>query len=83
MPGIAGDQDDFVESIILSVLGAVLVVIGLAGMLLPIIPGPLILFAGLLTAAWADDFANVGFWTLTLIGALAALTFLVDLLAGE
>lgn len=70
------------ESIILSVLGAVLVVIGLAGMLLPIIPGAPILFVGLLTAAWADDFANVGFWTLALLGILAVLTYVVDLLAG-
>lgn len=70
------------ESIILSVMGAVLVVIGLAGMLLPIIPGAPILFVGLLTAAWADDFVYVGFWTLTLLAVLAGLTYLVDFLAG-
>ena len=57
-------------------------VIGLAGMLLPIIPGAPILFSGLLLAAWADDFEYVGFWTLVLLGVLAGLTYLVDLLAG-
>jgi uncharacterized protein YqgC (DUF456 family) len=70
------------ESIILSILGAVLAVIGLAGMLLPIIPGAPILFAGLVMAAWADDFAYVGLWTLVLLGILAGLTYVVDLLAG-
>jgi len=70
------------ESIILSILGAVLAAIGLAGMLLPIIPGAPILFAGLAMAAWADDFAYVGLWTLVLLGILAGLTYVVDLLAG-
>ena len=70
------------ESIILSVLGAVLAVIGLAGMLLPIIPGAPILFIGLVLAAWADEFAYVGVWTLVVLGILAGLTYLVDLLAG-
>ena len=70
------------ESIILSILGAVLAVIGLAGMLLPIIPGAPILFAGLVMAAWADDFAYVGLWTFVLLGILVGLTYVVDLLAG-
>ena len=71
------------ESIILTVLGAILALIGLAGMLLPIIPGAPILFAGLLLAAWADQFAYVGTGTLVLLGGLAVLTYLVDLLAGS
>ena len=71
------------ESIILSVLGAVLALVGLAGMLLPVIPGAPILFAGLVLAAWADQFAYVGTGTLVLLGGLAVLTYLVDLLAGS
>ena len=71
------------ESIILSVLGAVLALVGLAGMLLPVIPGAPILFAGLVLAAWADQFAYVGIGTLVLLGGLAVLTYLVDLLAGS
>ena len=71
------------ESIIFTVLGAILALIGLAGMLLPIIPGAPILFAGLLLAAWADQFAYVGTGTLVLLGGLAVLTYLVDLLAGS
>jgi uncharacterized protein YqgC (DUF456 family) len=71
------------ESIILTVLGAILALIGLAGMLLPVIPGAPILFAGLLLAAWADQFAYVGTGTLVLLGGLTVLTYLVDLLAGS
>jgi uncharacterized protein YqgC (DUF456 family) len=71
------------ESIILSVSGVVLALIGLAGMLLPVIPGAPILFAGLVLAAWADDFAYVGSGTLMLLGGLAVLTYLVDFLASS
>lgn len=71
------------ESIILSVLGAILALIGLAGMLLPVIPGAPVLFLGLVLAAWADQFEYVGMWTLLVLGGLAMLTYLVDLLAGS
>jgi uncharacterized protein YqgC (DUF456 family) len=71
------------ESIILFVSGVVLALIGLAGMLLPVIPGAPILFAGLVLAAWAEDFAYVGSGTLMLLGGLAVLTYLVDFLASS
>lgn len=64
------------------ILAAVLVVVGLLGIVLPVLPGIPILFAGLWLAAWADGFANVGLWTLVVLGALALLSLLVDLLAS-
>jgi uncharacterized protein YqgC (DUF456 family) len=70
------------DSLLLFTLGAILAVIGLAGMLLPIIPGAPILYFGLVLAAWADDFEYVGLWTMVLLGVIAALTYLVDFLAG-
>lgn len=70
------------DSLLLFTLGAILIVIGLVGMLLPIIPGPPILFFGLLLAAWADDFEYVGFWSMVLLGIIATLTYLLDFLAG-
>jgi uncharacterized protein len=62
-------------------LALVLVVIGLAGLVLPAIPGAPLLFAGLLLAAWADNFEYVGVWTLVMLGILAVLTFGVDVWA--
>lgn len=58
-----------------------LVLVGLAGTVLPALPGAPLVFAGLLLAAWADGFAKVGLWPLLLIGVLAASTFAIDLLA--
>jgi uncharacterized protein len=63
-------------------LAAVLVIAGLAGTVLPVIPGGLLIFAGLFLAAWADGFVHVGTVGLVIIGVLAALTFVVDFLAS-
>nr|AHZ45575.1 hypothetical protein [uncultured bacterium] len=69
-------------TIVLWVLAAVLVAVGLAGILLPALPGTVLIFAGLLLAAWADGFTRVGGWTLGVIGLLAAASYTVDFVAG-
>ena len=40
------------------------------------------LFVGLVCIAWAEDFVFVGTGTLVTLGILAALTYVVDLIAG-
>ncbi|AHK80398.1 membrane protein [Ectothiorhodospira haloalkaliphila] len=64
------------------VLCVLLVVAGVAGLVLPAIPGPLLLFLGLWAAAWAEGFAYVGLGTLLVLGAMAALASLADFVAG-
>jgi uncharacterized protein YqgC (DUF456 family) len=78
-PPPEGDSMD--PSVLLWVLAAILVLAGMAGLLLPVLPGPPLLFAGLLLAAWAEDFAYVGAGTLGLLAALALLTYVVDFAA--
>ena len=63
------------------VLAALLVVIGLAGTVLPVLPGVLLVFAGLFIAAWAEGFARVGAVGLSIIAALAVLAFVADFVA--
>lgn len=60
-------------------LTALLVVVGFAGLLLPAVPCIPLVFVGLVLLAWADDFAYVGWITLTLLGVLALLSYGVDL----
>src|SRR5437773_380909 len=60
----------------------VLVVLGLAGTVLPVLPGVLFVFAGLFLAAWAGDFARVGAVGLSTIGALAILSLIADFTAS-
>ena len=69
------------SEIVLLVLGALLVALGVAGLLLPGLPGAPLLFAGFVVAAWAEDFAYVGLRWLALLGVLAAVTFAVDFAA--
>ncbi|HXS54455.1 MAG TPA: DUF456 domain-containing protein [Usitatibacter sp.] len=60
-------------------LAVLLVIGGIVGTVLPVIPGALFVFTGLLVAAWADDFARVGFGGLSIVAALGLLSVFVDL----
>jgi hypothetical protein len=64
------------------ILATLLVLVGLAGTVLPVIPGTALVFGGLLLAAWADGFAHVGWVGLAIIGALAVLAFVADFVAS-
>ena len=48
-------------------IAGILVLGGLAGLILPAIPGAPLIFAGLVIGAWADDFVYVGAWTLAVL----------------
>jgi uncharacterized protein len=69
-------------SLVLWLLAAILLLAGLAGLFLPALPGPPLVFAGLFCAAWAEKFAYVGSATLLLLGGLAILATLADFAAG-
>jgi len=68
-------------AIVFWILAAALVGAGLVGLVLPAIPGAPLIFAGLLLAAWAEDFAHVGLWTIVALAVLALLTYGLDLWA--
>ena len=63
------------------VVAALLVLAGLAGSVLPALPGVPLVFGGLLLAAWADDFTRVGAVTLVLLGLLTLASFAIDFAA--
>jgi hypothetical protein len=66
----------------LFVLALLLVALGLVGLLLPVLPGMPLLLAGLVVAAWAEGFQEVGVRTLAGIAVLGALGFFIDFAAG-
>lgn len=70
------------EPTIWYVLAALIVIVGLVGTVLPVIPGTMLIFAGLFLAAWAGKFAYVGAVGLTIIGILAVLAFVADFVAS-
>lgn len=67
---------------LLYVLAAILIAIGLAGVVLPAIPGIPLMFVGMLLAAWAGDFVQIGIPTLIVLGVLTLLSIGIDLWAA-
>lgn len=63
-------------------LGALLIVGGLVGAILPSLPGIPMVFGGIWLVAAVDDYRHLGLWWLLLIGALGAAGVLVDFVAG-
>jgi uncharacterized protein YqgC (DUF456 family) len=63
------------------VLAVVLVCVGIAGSVLPALPGVPLVFAGLLLAAWAGDFQQVTWVTLVVLGLLTVISFVIDFVA--
>jgi len=66
----------------LLIVAGVLIVVGALGLVLPALPGAPLIFLGALLAAWAEDFAYIGFGTLTALGVLSALAIAVDFVAS-
>ncbi|MDH5264431.1 MAG: DUF456 family protein [Betaproteobacteria bacterium] len=64
------------------VVAVILVIVGLAGTVLPVLPGVAFIFLGLLLAAWADGFQRVGAVTLAILGLLTLLAVVADVLAS-
>lgn len=59
-----------------------LIVVGLAGTVLPALPGTALVLAGIVLGAWIDDFSRVGGITLAVVTVLAVLAWVLDYVAG-
>ena len=68
--------------VLLWVLAFVLILVGLIGTLLPVMPGALLVFLGMFAGAWADDFSRVGWAVLGVLAILTVLFYVLDFLAG-
>lgn len=64
-------------------IGAIaLIVVGVVGTVLPVLPGAILVFAGIALAAWIDDFARIPAWLLVLLGVLTVMAWAVDYVAA-
>lgn len=67
----------------LYVLAAALIVGGVAGSVLPILPGVPMIFGGIWLAAAVDEYRHLGWGWLVAIGAIAVLGIAVDFISGS
>ena len=63
---------------LLWVVAIVMIVAGLAGTILPALPGAALVFAGILLAAWIDDFARISGLTVAVCGLLMLVAWGAD-----
>jgi uncharacterized protein YqgC (DUF456 family) len=64
------------------ILSIGLIAAGLAGAVLPVLPGAALVLAGTVLGAWIDGFQRVGGWTIGVLVALALLSWVLDYVAG-
>jgi len=64
------------------ILSVALIVTGLAGTVLPVLPGTLLVLAGILVGAWIDGFTRVGWPSVAVVSGLAVLAWGLDYVAG-
>ena len=62
-------------------LAVILILVGIAGVILRALPGLPLVFIGMLLAAWAGDFQQIGWVTLVVLGLLTLLSVAVDFFA--
>jgi uncharacterized protein len=70
------------EHTFLWIASVALIVVGLAGTVLPALSGTVLILAGIILGAWIDDFSRVGWGTLTVIIILAVIAWALDYVAG-
>jgi len=67
---------------LLWLLALALIAVGIAGTVLPALPGAVLVFGGIALAAWIDGFARISGATLAVLAVLMLLAWAVDFVAG-
>lgn len=67
---------------ILYIISAALIIIGLLGVFLPILPGIPLAYAGMVLVAWAGGFKEISVLVLILLGLLTLASVAIDFLAS-
>jgi uncharacterized protein YqgC (DUF456 family) len=64
------------------VIAVLLIVVGVAGTVLPALPGVPLIFGGVLLAAWIGDFQRISVFTVVVLAILAVLGIVIDYIAA-
>ena len=69
-------------NVLLWVFAVALILIGIAGTVLPALPGAILVFGGIALAAWIDDFTRIPVWLLAVLGVMTLIAWAVDYFAA-
>lgn len=64
------------------VAAVLLILVGIAGTVLPALPGVPLIFGGVLLAAWIDDFQRISVTTVVVLAVLTVLGIIIDYVAA-
>jgi uncharacterized protein len=64
-------------------LVVVLMAAGVAGTILPVLPGAVLIFAGAVLGGWIDDWSRVSWLTLGVLGVLTMMSIVVDYVSAS
>lgn len=67
---------------LLWILAVAMIVVGVAGTVLPALPGAVLVFGGIALAAWIDGFTEISGWTVGVVAVLTVLAFAADYVAA-
>jgi uncharacterized protein len=71
-----------VNSVLLWGAVSLLMVLGLAGIILPVLPSTVLIFGGILMGAWIDDFSKISTWTVAVAAVLTVVSLVADYVAA-
>ncbi len=63
------------------IVAVLMIIVGIAGTVLPALPGVVLVFAGIALAAWIDGFTVISGWTVGLLAVLTVIGIAVDYVA--
>jgi uncharacterized protein len=63
-------------------VSTLLILTGLVGLVAPLLPGTILIFAGVAFAAWAEDFSRISGLTVGFLAFLTALAWILEYVAG-
>ena len=64
------------------IVAVLLIVVGIAGTVLPALPGVPLIFGGVLLAAWIGDFQRISVFTVVVLAVLAVVGIVIDYIAA-
>jgi uncharacterized protein YqgC (DUF456 family) len=64
------------------ILAVLMMIVGVVGTVLPALPGVMLVYGGIVLAAYAEGFTRISGLTVAVLGALALVAFVIDYVAS-